>query len=48
MESRRDGLYYPSLREIYEGMEIRKKQRPAIFRDLQAMEHAALLVFNEK
>jgi hypothetical protein len=45
MESRRAGLFYPSLDPVYEGLGIRKKKRPAIFRGLQTMEHAALAEF---
>lgn len=42
MESRRDGLLYQSLDRVYEGLEVRRRDRPKVFRGLQAMEHAAL------
>jgi hypothetical protein len=47
MEPRRDGMDYSSLGRVYEGLEVRKKDRPGIFRGLQVMERAALDVFNE-
>lgn len=42
MEGQRVGLYYPSLDAVYEGLEIRKKDRSRVFRGLQTMEGAAL------
>lgn len=45
MEGVKLGLYYPSLPSVYEGLGIRKKDRPKVFQGLQCMEHAALEVF---
>lgn len=39
------GLYYPSLPSVYEGVGIRKKDRPKVFEGLRCMERAALEAF---
>lgn len=47
MESRRDGLDYGSLPLTFDMLGIRKKDRPAVFDGLQAMERTALDTWNE-
>lgn len=47
MDAVRVGLYYPSLPSVYEGLDVHRKDRPSVFRGLQAMEGAALKAIAE-
>jgi hypothetical protein len=42
MEPRRCGLDYGALPMVYEGLEIRRKDRPTVFQGLRMMEVEAL------
>jgi hypothetical protein len=48
MESHRTGLDYPALPIVFDLLNIRKKRRPEIFRDLQTMEFSALSTWSEQ
>lgn len=43
-----EGLNYPALREVWQGLGVRLKDRPEIFQGLQVMELAARAVLNER
>jgi hypothetical protein len=46
MDGARCGLKYEAFPTVYEGLGIKKKKRPEVFRGLQTMEHAALQEMN--